>query len=391
MYNVTHLSDQVKMFCKRLLMMIIYYLRKRKKKVVFTSFFGNYYSDNPRAISEKLHEVDPSIEIVWLFNRPEDKMTIVPSYVRVAKNNTLNILLEYTNAKVWVKNFQIHKYFYKGKDQLYIQTWHGDKVLKKILYESNKLNFKSGDVIENNICDLCIAGSEGGVNQYRNGFRYEGKILKVGMPRNDILVKPSNDKNDAIRKYLNIPEGAKIALYAPTFRDETGLNCHQNIGELDIERLLNTLELKTNSEWCLLVRAHPSLLKGIEYREDNKKMKDVSNYEDMKDLLSISDLLITDYSGSAGDFAIKGKQVILYQYDKELYENKSRDLLFEMSETPFIVVQTNDELNQIIDSLTDEMTKENCSDILSFYGSFESGKSSEAIARIISEKCEEHQ
>ena len=37
------------------------------KKVVFSSFEGHSYNDNPRYISEKLHELCPEAEIVWLF------------------------------------------------------------------------------------------------------------------------------------------------------------------------------------------------------------------------------------------------------------------------------------------------------------------------------------
>lgn len=47
----------------------VYYLtyscfHKMEKKVLFQSFDGKQYSDNPRAISEKLHELFPDYKIV---------------------------------------------------------------------------------------------------------------------------------------------------------------------------------------------------------------------------------------------------------------------------------------------------------------------------------------
>ena len=38
-------------------------------KVVFCCFQGRSYGDNPRVISERLHELRPETKIVWLFTR----------------------------------------------------------------------------------------------------------------------------------------------------------------------------------------------------------------------------------------------------------------------------------------------------------------------------------
>ena len=46
--------------------LIIYKIAPVKKnRYVFTSFNGRY-SDNPKAISEKLHETDKTAQIIWL-------------------------------------------------------------------------------------------------------------------------------------------------------------------------------------------------------------------------------------------------------------------------------------------------------------------------------------
>ena len=39
--------------------------RKIEKKVVFESYSGRHYSDNPRFISEKMHELYPDYRLVW--------------------------------------------------------------------------------------------------------------------------------------------------------------------------------------------------------------------------------------------------------------------------------------------------------------------------------------
>ena len=375
----------IKRYVKRFLMFLYYLMHKKQKKAVFESFSGKSYSDNPRAISEKLHELLPEVEIVWLFNDPQKKEKIVPSYVRCVKRNTKNMIKEYSTAKIWVNNFCMHDFIYKGHQNYYIQTWHGDRPFKKVIFESEKLNFKKSEVREYKTCDLCVSGSSIGEHVYRKAFLYEGDILKVGSPRADVLIDNSKDKIEKIKHNLNIPENSKVVMYAPTFRDTNGLNTSQNLDVLDFKKLIQCLKDKYENEWYCLVRVHPSIsIKNNVVKED--KILNVSDYEDMSDLLLISDLLITDYSSSAGDFVLKNKPLILYQYDLEEYEAEDRELHFRMSDSPFWRVSNERELFDFIFNLKEEDVIKNCRDILSFYGAYESGKASESVCKCIEDK-----
>jgi len=73
----------------------------KKNRWVFTSFNG-HYSDNPKYISEKLHELDPSAEIIWLV---EPKYTdLLPDYVK-AVNIQSDEARSYVNtAEILVDN-----------------------------------------------------------------------------------------------------------------------------------------------------------------------------------------------------------------------------------------------------------------------------------------------
>jgi len=51
--------------------------------VVFSNFSGKKYSDNPMYISEKLHELSPDTDIVWLRHKGYEFDT--PDYVRVVR------------------------------------------------------------------------------------------------------------------------------------------------------------------------------------------------------------------------------------------------------------------------------------------------------------------
>ena len=51
----------------------------KKKKIIFTSFEGKSYSDNPRSISEALHEMMPDARIYWLLVDAESKRDLLPN------------------------------------------------------------------------------------------------------------------------------------------------------------------------------------------------------------------------------------------------------------------------------------------------------------------------
>lgn len=353
-----------------------------RKKIVFISFKGKSYSDNPRAISEKLREINNEIDIVWLFNDPILKKNIVPDYVRCVKNNSIQSLKELATSRFWVDNFTKNTKVYKSKEQIYIQTWHGDRGFKKVLHDSN---FAPEDYYlqESDICDLAIAGSTYGKMQYNSAFKYYGDISIKGYPRNDILIENNEEKVFKIKKKLNIKKNYNIVLYAPTLRRKSAeCNNSQEIGEINLIECLSELKNKTGNEWICLTRAH-SAVRGLEGIPESDGIIDVSSYEEMSELLLISDMLITDYSSSAGDFALLKRPIILFQNDREDYIEKDRTFYFDIDESPFKVAMNQFELIQIIKNITFEDTVINCKEILEFYGTNETGKASEEVSKFI--------
>ena len=271
---------------------------------------------------------------------------------------------------------------HKSKNQIYIQTWHGDRGFKKVLFddENNDVEFR---LLESIFCDLMISGSEYGTRQMRSAFKYTGDILQKGTPRNDILLN-CNDLDKTIKKRLQIPEKTKVLLYAPTYRKREK---YQRVEGLDLQQVLDELETKTQEKWICLVRAH-SAVKGLALRLHNKMM-DVTWYEDMSELLAITDMLITDYSSCAGDFALTKKAIILFQNDKDRYERQDRTFYFSMETSPFFIAKSQDELLQIIREKEKKDYARNCEKILEFYGTTETGKASEYVAKYILEKMED--
>lgn len=360
-------------------MYLCYITRPRKEETVYFASFRGQYSDNPRAISECLHEIAPDVKIAWLV-KPQ-YMKYVPDYVTVVPPKPRLALKAQAQAKVWVLNYTYRKHLgvYKGRDNFYIQTWHGDRGLKTIGYltgEGSKNDLDGHNMSE---CDLFIAASDYGVRKARQGLRYEGEVMVEGMPRNDKLVNRNNHSSEAdkVRKALGIGDGVKIVLYAPTFRDdEQTLQC-----AIDIEQTLRSLEAN-EEKWTCLVRSH-SLTKKISTGSDHSAYLDVSSYPDMADLLLVADLLLTDYSSCAGDFLLTEKPVVLVHFDKEEYLSKARSLWIDPEGAGYLVAKDQSELNTILSHLYTYDHKAIANKINQFYGTKESGKSSEAVAKRI--------
>ena len=342
----------------------------KRNTAFFSSFQGKAYSDSPRAISEALHAMDPGIDIVWqLYDRAG-----APDYVRAVRPHTLSALAEIARARCIVDNFNRPVHFLKFADQIYVQTWHGDRGFKKILYDMNDgLKYPDGAQM-----DLAVSGSDFGTRVFRSAFRYAGEVMQRGMPRNDRLIAPDEAEIRQIRAKLGIREGERVLLYAPTFRDAT-VGGEQK-ADFDIRRALDALEGSTGQAWRCLARAH-DLNRGILC---GAGATDVSAYPEMSDLLLISDLLITDYSSSAGDYALLDRPVILYQPDLDAFMKSDREMYFDIRSCPYVRAESEAALMRLLGDF--ESIPADGSAVRAFYGVSETGKSAGAVAEWIVER-----
>lgn len=368
----------------RLYTMLCRKLFGMKEQVFFISFKGKSYSDSPRAISEKLHEVAPELPLVWGFNQCDKHKGKIPAYIKcidISKQLTLYRALAV--SKCVVVNDSMYLYA-KDPNQMIIQTWHGDRGFKKILLDATRKYV--AEEIEG-YCDLVLSGSGYMDRVIRTAMGYQGEILSVGLPRNDILMDRSDaavKRSNAVKVNIGIPEQVRVLTYAPTFRDRLNKNgIQQTISGINIADTLRALEDRDHCTWYCLVRAHPGNKQGLAGVEYGEKIIDVSQYEDMADILLISDMLITDYSSSAGDFILKNKSVVLFHDDVEQYKKESRDFYCIPEETHFRIAHSQQELNQLIALETEEDVRRNCDSILAFYQGSDTDDASGHVARRI--------
>ena len=349
-------------------------------KVVFMCFRGRSYEDNPRCISERLHELRPKTEIVWLFkgNAIREMRGQVPDYVRAVSISSRRSWQELATARVWVDNFtkdNLLRGFPKDR-QFYMQTWHGDRAIKKICYDAFPGEYRLEEE-----CSVVLTGSEFGQRMYRTAFNYHGAYLNEGSPRNDLLVRRDPADIARVREKLGIPAGVKLLFYAPTYRETT--DTIPEHARMDLNRTLRLLE-EGGDKWMCLYRAH-YLAGGVGLDAVKDRLIDMTRYDSMSELLLISDMLLTDYSSCAMDYCLLDRPVFMYMADFEEYL-ASRPCYYDPHDTPLKIAHNQEELEALIRAATPESAAENCKAIRDYYGFNETGRATDAACQWIIER-----
>ncbi len=348
-------------------------------KVVFCCLKGRFYGDSPRCISERLHERRPDTKIVWWLNA-EAKKRIgdeLPDYVDVAYSRSNRAYVELATARVWVDNYTKPNILRPAPGrQFYIQTWHGDRAIKTIGYDTQT----SDDYRIEEQCDRVVTASRFGEEMFRTAFRYKGEYIRAGSPRNDILVKNDPEDIRRIREKLNVPDGTRLLLYAPTYRENEVIVPRRAM--MDLDRTLRCLEDTTGAAWRCLFRAHYRS-RGIDLEAVKDRIIDVSKYEEMSELLLAADMVLTDYSSCALDFIVRDLPALFFIADWEEYVS-TRKVYFDIRQTPMMTASNQDELEALIRALTPEKARENCAAIRDYFGYYETGRATDAVVdRII--------
>lgn len=343
---------------------------KIKKRILFISYSGHKYSDSPRVICEKMHELYPEYELVWAFTCPEEKQ--VPDYIKKISCRGTEYRKYLATACAFVTTGVLSEGQFKRKGQFFVQTWHGDRPFKKILYEAGR----TSKIMDNELTDLCVAGSDFGNDRYKRAFGYNGVIMSQGMPRNDMLVNNDPQKAIEIKHKLHIDPNKKILLYAPTYRDRS----YKQAISVDIRETLD--KLNKNGDWLCLIRAHFDS-KGLSFECDGENYIDVTSYDETGELYLISDCLITDYSSCATDYILLKRPTILAVFDIEEYIKTCRGIIDGFFETGFFIARTQTELNEILEHFNELDGEKEYEAVKSFFGIHETGKSAEKVCKYI--------
>jgi CDP-glycerol glycerophosphotransferase len=314
---------------------------------VFESHMGRQYSDSPKYIYEAARRVGfdkLSIEPVWSYD--SRATTSLPAETKRVVRNGWRYYYLLARAQYWVDNQGLPRVFTKRPGTTYLQTWHGTP-LKTMGWDEPRLAALSpaGRAAHQRMVerwDYLVVPSEYFVETFVRSYGYDGKLLHVGYPRNDLLVNRAHDAGYVAeaKQRMGLPLDRTIVLYAPTFRDRDRGRDEEYELPFDLDQLAKAL----GDSVFLLVRTH--------YLDEFKLSpgfapfaKNVSDHDDITEVLLVADVLVTDYSSTMFDFANTGRPIVFYTYDYDDYVHTERGTYFKLADqAPGPLVTTTDEL-----------------------------------------------
>ena len=232
-------------------------------------------------------------------------------------------------------------YFYKREEQVYMNTWHGTPL--KTLGKSEKSTRRSFANIQKNYLasDYALFPNEFTKDVFFDDYYlrhlFANKVLQMNYPRNEVFYR---EDTLGIREKLGL-EGKKLIAYMPTWRgNDRSAEVKKQVRI--IEGHLKNIDRMLNDDQIFYVNLHFLVNNSIDYSQFNHIEQFPKEYETY-DFLNICDVLVTDYSSVFFDFAVSGKKIILFAYDKEEYLG-SRGIYMSFDDLPFPIVETAEDL-----------------------------------------------
>ncbi len=363
-----------------------------KNKIVVLRHGGLGLGCHQKYVVEELLRKNPKLKVVWIVKDMNEKF---PDNIKKVRFSAMRRAYHFATAKVWLNDVVLTKTLKKRKGQYYINTTHGVGIsLKKFGFDAPK--FVSRESRENmihnaQVVDMYLAGSQFIVDVYKTAFGIENKSWICGSPRVDILINQEDTVARKVNERLGIPADAKVILYAPTFRQDAmkasvAAKASSNIDQyqlVDFTKLRTVLEKKYGGEWYILLRFHPMARDACTKHKHEEGVINATWYDDPQELLARADALITDYSSIMFDMMYSMKDIYVYAPDYEEYVKNERELYFDISELPFSVSKTMEELEQHIYQMDSDKQKAEYQKFMDKFGVFEDGNASERVAEHI--------
>jgi CDP-glycerol glycerophosphotransferase (TagB/SpsB family) len=330
------------------------------KCIFYEAFAGLGILDNPRAIFKALLSDSDFQDFthIWAVDNitlTEDNLRefSLKSNVKIIKKDSADYYKYLATSKYLISNSTFGYFFEKRPEQVYINTWHGVPT-KYMGYEHTieRVENSRGPARNYLMADYLISANRFMTDvMYRRAYKadglFEGKILETGYPRSDSIIHADTEYVSQKLNDIGIKTDKKIILYAPTWKGNLYNQLDYDVAEF--KSTVRKLSESINGEnYRIYLRVHYFLYKILAKDAELEPLL-IPFTIDTNELLSVVDVLISDYSSIFFDFITTNKPIVFYMPDLEQYSS-GRGLYVPISKLPGFV---SSDLSAVADVLGD--------------------------------------
>ncbi len=319
--------------------------RVRDNCILYESYNGVGMIGNPWAIFKAFCCRDDfdSYKHIWVIREHDELIRLRKEY---RKLRNVRFILYGSHAYSYylatshylINNVSFPGFFSIRSEQHYLNTWHSITV-KKIGYDIPDGNRIATNLVRNFLMtDYIISPNAFMTEIFNQSFKlkelYDGRFIEQGFPRNDLVTQ--TDRKTIVKKLsdrgIRIQPNKKIILYAPTWNGTRGEITSDDTPKYDAlsDYLSSRIDM---SQYQILIKPHQYIYKKLSPEQLNSN-RYIPATVCTNELLSLVDILITDYSSIYFDFlAGVDKPILFYIPDYEQYR-KTRGLCFTLDELP---------------------------------------------------------
>lgn len=308
-------------FFKTMIYSAIYNVKSNKDIWIFSSTDNEKYNYNSKYLFEYVFYNEKDIQPYFVINDDLLRKRLQNKYGEefFIETKTRSGIKKVLSGGVWFTSAGLPLYGLNlNKKRLIINLWHGIPLKRIVLMENKRSKLKKyyfHKIFSQNYSYI-LTTSKNLIPIMKESFGVKDKVVKVwGQPRNDCLFEDI-DKNMLGGLFINLPVYGKLILYAPTYRDyeETKLFPFKDFDKYELEEFLE------ESKSIIFIRTHLSESTSVEkYLGKRILYLNEDIIEDIMEILSVFDILITDYSSIYIDFLLINKPILFIPYDKDKY------------------------------------------------------------------------
>lgn len=297
---------------------------------IFSAWEGQKYSDNAQYLFEYVRKKHSEIKCVWQTKNEQvfDDLQKVNIPVQMIGSPESDEIQRQAGVAVFTNGIDDFGYSGNVFGAKLVCLWHGfglKQGYRQLYRQNNPLKRIISNIKWDTFSwvsrDITIVVSEYTKRQYAQMFRIKDDrtILIAGQARYDAFFDGKRIEDVIVNKeIIDKLKGKKIVLYMPTFRVDSKSMIEQIEELYRSEQLQRVLE---NNNAMFISKLH--YLNRGNIQENEKCI--LLNDDDVKDtqiLLSLADVLITDYSSCAIDFSLLDRPEIFFFPD---WSEKKRD------------------------------------------------------------------